>query len=103
MPFWTTLLSCRRPPTAYRTDCRLSVPRKTWLTSETVTFSLVARLREPGSKRKSPTTRSYCTCNHSAVCQSDKKVIIIIKLSIYLLILTEGHEHNNFCIISRME
>src|SRR6218665_2687813 len=42
-------------PQLPRTDCRLSVPRKTRLTSETVTFSPVARLRGPGSKPKSPT------------------------------------------------
>jgi len=42
-------------PQLPRTDCRLSVPRKTRLTSETVTFSPVARLRGPGSKPKSHT------------------------------------------------
>jgi len=42
-------------PQLPRTDCRLSVPRKIGKTSETVTFSPVARLREPGSKPKSPT------------------------------------------------
>src|SRR6218665_294482 len=36
-------------------DCLLSVPRKTRLTSDSVTVSPVARLREPGSKLKSPT------------------------------------------------
>src|SRR6218665_2342913 len=42
-------------PQLHRTDCRLSVPRKIGKTSETVTFSPVARLRELGSKPKSPT------------------------------------------------
>src|SRR6218665_660094 len=42
-------------PQLPRTDCLLSVPRKTRLTSDLVTFSPVARLREPGSKPKSPT------------------------------------------------
>src|SRR6218665_1822294 len=42
-------------PQLPRSDCRLSVPRKTGKTSETVTFSPVAQLREPGSKPKSPT------------------------------------------------
>ena len=42
-------------PQLPRTDCLLSVPRKTRLTSESVTISPVARLREPGSKLKFPT------------------------------------------------
>ena len=42
-------------PQLPRTDCRLSVPRKIGKSSETVTFSAVARWRDPGSKPKSPT------------------------------------------------
>src|SRR6218665_905617 len=42
-------------PQLPRTDCLLSVPRKTRLTSDSVTFSPVARLGEPGSKPTSPT------------------------------------------------
>src|SRR6218665_151670 len=45
-------------PQLPRSDCHLSVPRKTRLTSDTVTFSPVARLREPGSQRKFPTISS---------------------------------------------
>src|SRR6218665_1619933 len=39
-------------PQLPRTDCHLCVPRKTRLTSDSVTFSPVARCREPGSQRK---------------------------------------------------
>jgi len=42
-------------PQLPRTDCLLSVPRKAGKTSDTVTFSPVARSREPGSQRKFPT------------------------------------------------
>src|SRR6218665_2000803 len=42
-------------PQLPRTDCLLSVPRKAKKTSDTVTFSPVARSREPGSQRKFPT------------------------------------------------
>src|SRR6218665_661587 len=42
-------------PQLPRTDCLLSVPRKTRLTSDSVTISPVARSREPGSQRKFPT------------------------------------------------
>src|SRR6218665_3336088 len=38
-----------------RSDCHLSVPRKTPLTSDSVTFSPVARSREPGYEPKFPT------------------------------------------------
>src|SRR6218665_2044330 len=38
-----------------RSDCLLSVPRKTRLTSDSVTFSPVARCREPGYESKFPT------------------------------------------------
>src|SRR6218665_507370 len=37
-------------PQLPRSDCHLAVPRKTRLTSDSVTFSPVARLREPGYK-----------------------------------------------------
>src|SRR6218665_1608322 len=40
-------------PQLPRTDCLLTVPRKTRLTSDSVTISPVAWLREPGSKPKS--------------------------------------------------
>src|SRR6218665_1131060 len=42
-------------PQLPRSDCLLSVPRKTRLTSDSVNFSPVARSREPGSQRKFPT------------------------------------------------
>src|SRR6218665_976485 len=42
-------------PQLPRTDCLLPVSRKAGKTSDTVTFSPVARLREPGSQRKFPT------------------------------------------------
>src|SRR6218665_2312433 len=42
-------------PQLPRTDCLLSVPRKAGKTSDTVTFSPVARSREGGSQRKFPT------------------------------------------------
>src|SRR6218665_3946453 len=42
-------------PQLPRTDCVLSVPLKTRLTSDSVTFSTVALSREPGSQRKFPT------------------------------------------------
>src|SRR6218665_919940 len=42
-------------PQLPRSDCHLSVPRKTRLTSDSVTFSPVARSREPGSEPKFPT------------------------------------------------
>src|SRR6218665_2609173 len=46
-------------PQLPRTDCLLSVPRKTRLTSDSVTISPVARWREPGFEPKFPTiTRS---------------------------------------------
>src|SRR6218665_2880532 len=38
-----------------RSDCHLSVPRKTRLTSDSVTISPVARCREPGFEPKFPT------------------------------------------------
>src|SRR6218665_2241055 len=44
-------------PQLPRTDCLLSVPRKTQLTSDSVTFSPVARSREPGYEPKFPTIR----------------------------------------------
>src|SRR6218665_253018 len=43
-----------------RTDCLLSVPRKTRLTSDAVTFSPVARCREPGYEPKFPTLPPGC-------------------------------------------
>src|SRR6218665_140779 len=52
-PFGRPSLAAEGPQLP-RTDFRLSVPRKTRLTSETITFSPVARLREPGSKPKIP-------------------------------------------------
>src|SRR6218665_3233268 len=42
-------------PQLPRSDCHLSVPRKTRLTSDSVTFSPVARSREPGYEPKFPT------------------------------------------------
>src|SRR6218665_1450914 len=42
-------------PQLPRSDCHLSVPRKTPLTSDSVTFSPVARSREPGFEPKFPT------------------------------------------------
>src|SRR6218665_173472 len=42
-------------PQLSRSDCLFSVPRKAGKTSDTVTFSPVARSREPGSQRKFPT------------------------------------------------
>src|SRR6218665_2460048 len=42
-------------PQLPRSDCLLSVPRKTRLTSDSVTFSPVARSREPGYEPKFPT------------------------------------------------
>src|SRR6218665_1740727 len=42
-------------PQRPRSDCHLSVPRKTRLTSDSVTFSPVTRLREPGYEPKFPT------------------------------------------------
>src|SRR6218665_2518371 len=42
-------------PQLPRSDCHLSVPRKTRLTSDSVTFSPVARSREPGFESKFPT------------------------------------------------
>src|SRR6218665_1279277 len=42
-------------PQLPRSDCHLSVPRKTRLTSDSVTISSVARSREPGSEPKFPT------------------------------------------------
>src|SRR6218665_1783250 len=42
-------------PQRPRSDCHLSVPRKTRLTSDSVTISPVARLREPGYEPKFPT------------------------------------------------
>src|SRR6218665_2894752 len=45
-------------PQLPRSDCHLSVPRKTRLTSDSVTISPVARSREPGSKLKCPTLYS---------------------------------------------
>src|SRR6218665_2516662 len=42
-------------PQLPRSDCHLSVPRKTRLTSDSVTFSPVARSREPGFEPKFPT------------------------------------------------
>src|SRR6218665_3894719 len=42
-------------PQLPRGDCLLSVPRKTRLTWDSVTFSPVARLREPGYESKFPT------------------------------------------------
>src|SRR6218665_685484 len=47
-------------PQLPRSDCLLSVPRKAGKTSDTVTFSPVARSREPGSQRKFPTIASVC-------------------------------------------
>src|SRR6218665_3991915 len=41
-----------------RSDCHLSVPRKTRLTSDSVTISPVARSREPGFEPKFPTDDS---------------------------------------------
>src|SRR6218665_2251542 len=45
-------------PQLPRTDCLLSVPRKAGKTSDTVTFSPVARCREPGYEPKFPTIRT---------------------------------------------
>src|SRR6218665_3638080 len=42
-------------PQLLRSDCHLSVPRKTRLTSDSVTISPVARSREPGFELKFPT------------------------------------------------
>src|SRR6218665_2309314 len=42
-------------PQLPRTDCLMTVPRKTRLTSDSVTFLPVARLREPGLQGKVPT------------------------------------------------
>src|SRR6218665_1882850 len=42
-------------PQLPRSDCHLSVPRKTRLTSDSVTLSPVARSREPGYEPKFPT------------------------------------------------
>src|SRR6218665_2470351 len=42
-------------PQLPRSDCLLSAPRKTRLTSDSVTFSPVARSREPGYEPKFPT------------------------------------------------
>src|SRR6218665_3284821 len=42
-------------PRLPRSDCHLSVPRKTRLTSDSVTISPVARSREPGFEPKFPT------------------------------------------------
>src|SRR6218665_2188355 len=42
-------------PRLPRSDCLLSVPRETWLTSDSVTSSPVARSREPGYEPKFPT------------------------------------------------
>ena len=42
-------------PQLPRSDCHLSVPRKTRLTSDSVTISPVARCREPGYEPKFPT------------------------------------------------
>src|SRR6218665_498654 len=47
-------------PQLPRCDCRLSVPRKAGKASDTVTFSPVARSREPGSQRKFPTIALLC-------------------------------------------
>src|SRR6218665_36591 len=44
-------------PQLPRSDCHLSVPRKTRLTSDSVTVSPVARSREPGFEPKFPTDR----------------------------------------------
>src|SRR6218665_2570942 len=52
-------------PQLPRTDCLLSVPRKADKTSDTVTFSPVARSREPGSQRKFPTQLCIYPCNHN--------------------------------------
>src|SRR6218665_2383557 len=45
-------------PLLPRSDCLLSVPRKTRLTSDSVTISPVARSREPGFEPKFPTDDS---------------------------------------------
>src|SRR6218665_4028228 len=51
-------------PQLPRSDCLLSVPRKTRLTSDSVTFSPVARSREPGYEPKFPTLRLGLLTNY---------------------------------------
>src|SRR6218665_2857747 len=57
-------------PQLPRSDCHLSVPRKTRLTSDSVTISPVARSREPGFEPKFPTHSYMHTVTHTDL-QSD--------------------------------